>query len=61
VDAATIDHERLARCTALYVDMDRPGALDHVGDERAERMRAEGERCLRLGYWHRPGKELTAR
>jgi hypothetical protein len=59
VDAASVDRERLGRCTALYVEMDYPGALDHVGDERAERMRDEGERCLHLGYWHRPGKDAT--
>lgn len=56
VSAATVDRERLARCTSLYAEMDRPKALDNVGDERAERMRDEAERCLRLGYWHRPGK-----
>jgi hypothetical protein len=54
VDVATLDHERLARCTTLYVDMDRPGALDGIASERADRMRDEGERCFRLGYWHRP-------
>jgi hypothetical protein len=59
VDAASVDRERLQRCTALYVDMDTPGALDHVSEGRAERMRDEGERCLRLGYWHRPGQEAT--
>ncbi|MET0935255.1 MAG: J domain-containing protein [Luteibacter sp.] len=56
VDSGTVDRERLARCTSLYVEMDRPGALDGVGEDRAERMRDEGERCLNLGYWHPPGK-----
>lgn len=57
VDATVVDRERLARCTSLYVEMDRPGALDHVGEERAGRMRDEAERCLDLGFWHRPAPQ----
>jgi hypothetical protein len=57
VDATVVDRERLARCTSLYVEMDRPGALEHVGEERAGRMRGEAERCLDLGFWHRPAPQ----